>query len=355
MGKIIKIIGKVLLALLCLILLFLGIVFVYHRIMLGKEKGLISEPLGEMTEVDGRQMCVYTEGSGEHTIVFMSGYGTPSPILDFRPLYSRLAGDFRIVVVEKFGYGFSDETDDPRDIDTMLDQTRKAVAGAGIDGPFILCPHSASGLEAIYWAQKYPEEIEGIAALDMAMPGYHDETGYSIFEDKAMRFITNSGLLRILPADSLPFAFNSPELTDAEKAQYKAIMYARRGSATMIHEAEWCQRNVETIANNDAPTVPMLFFISTQQAETMFPSDPQKYLDLPRSYTDDQAEYIETDLGHYFHVEDPDFAASEIRRFIEKTFPSLRSAVTVQPSLSQRSFTTYSPSPEPPAVRASMR
>ena len=317
MGKIIKMIGKVLLVLLCLILLFFIIVFVYHRIMLGKEKGLISEPLGEMITVDGRQMCVYTEGSGEHTIVFMSGYGTPSPILDFRPLYSRLTDDFRIVAVEKFGYGFSDETDDPRDIDTMLRQTREAIAGAGVDGPFILCPHSASGLEAIYWAQTYPEEIEGIAALDIAMPGYHDETGYSIFEDRAMGFITNSGLIRILPDNSLPFAFNSPDLTDGEKEQYKAIMYARRGSATMIHEAEWCQRNVETISKGDAPTVPILFFISTQQSEIMFPSDPHKYLDLPRNYTDNKAEYVETDLGHYFHVEDPDFAASEIRRFAD--------------------------------------
>ena len=318
MQKTIKKIGKVLLILLCLLLLFLLIIFIYHRIMLSKEKELISEPLGEMIEVDGGQMCVYTEGSGEHTIVFMSGYGTPSPILDFRPLYSRLADDFRIVVVEKFGYGFSDETDDPRDIDTMLRQTREAIAGAGIDGPFILCPHSASGIEAIYWAQKYPEELEGIAALDIAMPGYHEEAGDSIFEDQAMRFVTNSGLLRMLPDDSLSFAFNYPDLTDAEKAQYKALMYARRGSATMIHEAEWCKKNIETITNGDAPTVPMLFFISTQQADVMFPSDPQKYLSLARNYTDNKAEYIETDLGHYFHVEDPDFAASEIRRFAEE-------------------------------------
>ena len=318
MQKAIKKIGKVLLVLLCLLLLFLIIVFIYHRIMLAKEKELISEPLGKMIDVDSGQMCVYTEGSGEHTIVFMSGYGTPSPILDFRPLYRRLVDDFRIVVVEKFGYGFSDETDDSRDIDTMLRQTREAIAGVGIEGPFILCPHSASGIEAIYWAQKYPEEIEGIAALDIAMPGYHEEAGDSVFLDQAMGFVTNSGLLRILPVDSFTFAFNYPDLTDEEKAQYKALMYARRGSATMIHEAEWCKRNMETIANGDAPAVPMLFITSTQQAEVMFPSDPQKYLSLARNYTDNKAEYVETDLGHYFHVEDPDFAASEIRKFAAK-------------------------------------
>ena len=64
MKKTLKITGKILLGLLCLLLLFMLVVFIYHRIMLNKEKPLISEPLGEMIEVDGGKMCVYTEGSG---------------------------------------------------------------------------------------------------------------------------------------------------------------------------------------------------------------------------------------------------------------------------------------------------
>ena len=48
-------------------------------------------------------MSVYTEGEGDHTIVFMSGWGTTSPILDFKALYSRLSDDYKIVVIEKFG------------------------------------------------------------------------------------------------------------------------------------------------------------------------------------------------------------------------------------------------------------
>ena len=106
MKKAIKIILRIILIIICLLFLFLLGVLVYHRVMLNKEKPLISQPLGDMTEVDGSKMCVYTEGSGEHTIVFMSGYGTPSPILDFKPLYDKLSDDHRIAVVEKFGYGF---------------------------------------------------------------------------------------------------------------------------------------------------------------------------------------------------------------------------------------------------------
>lgn len=317
MKKIIKIIGKVLLVLMCLLLLFLLSIYIYHRIMLNKEKELISKPLGEMIEVDDGQMCVYTAGNGTCTLVFMSGYGTPSPILDFRPLYSRLTDDFRIVVVEKFGYGFSDETDSPRDIDTMLRQTREAIAGAGVEGPFILCPHSASGLEAIYWAHKYPEEVEGIAAFDIAMPGYH-KNGFSTFEDHAMSFIVNSGLIRLIPSDSMAWGLNSSDLTDKEKEQYRALMYARRGSETMLHEADACEKNVQIISANEVPTVPMLFFISKQMAAVLSPDDPEWYLSLARDYTDNKAEYIELDCGHYVHVEEPDYIASEIRKFAEE-------------------------------------
>lgn len=317
MKNALKKIGKVLLVILIILAVFFFVVFIFHRVMLNKEKPLIAEPLGTMVEVDGGEMCVYTEGEGEHTIVFMSGYGTPSPILDFKPLYSRLSDDFRIVVVEKFGYGFSDETDMSRDIDTMLEQTRKAITGADIEGEFILCPHSASGIEAIYWAQKYPDEIEGIAFLDVAMPGYHEEAGYSIFLDELMQFIMNSGLGRLIPVEAQPYAYNTDDLTDEEKAQFKALLFARRGSETMIHEAEWCKENMETISDNAVPDVPMLFFTSKQMAAVMFPSDPEKYLTLAERYTGRAVENILLECGHCVHVEEPDFIAEKIRRFAE--------------------------------------
>ena len=36
------------------------------------------------------------------------------PILDFKSLYSQLSDNYKIVVIEKFGYGFSDIVDEKR-------------------------------------------------------------------------------------------------------------------------------------------------------------------------------------------------------------------------------------------------
>ena len=71
MKKAFKIIGKVLLVIIILLITFLLIVFTYNKIMMNKEKTLLEEPLGEMIEVDGHNMCIYSEGKGEHTLVLL--------------------------------------------------------------------------------------------------------------------------------------------------------------------------------------------------------------------------------------------------------------------------------------------
>ena len=147
MKKILRNILKVILIVITVIVLFVIISLFRHKVCSSREKDLLT-PLGELVEVNGHKMSVYTEGDGAKTLVFMSGGGTCSPILDFKSLYSLLSNDYKIVVVEKFGYGFSDVVDENRDIDTMLSETRMALDKAGIKGPYVLCPHSMSGLEA---------------------------------------------------------------------------------------------------------------------------------------------------------------------------------------------------------------
>ena len=57
-------------------------------------------------------------------LCFCLGSGTCSPILDFKSLYSLLSDEYRIVVVEKFGYGYSDVVDEDRNIQTVLSENK---------------------------------------------------------------------------------------------------------------------------------------------------------------------------------------------------------------------------------------
>ena len=105
-----KKIVKLFLIIIAIIIILILAIYMNHRIHLIKEAEFLS-PLGEIVQVDGNNMSVYTEGDSETTLIFMSGGGTSSPILDFKSLYSCLSDEYRIAVVEKFGYGFSDVVD----------------------------------------------------------------------------------------------------------------------------------------------------------------------------------------------------------------------------------------------------
>ena len=180
MEKILKRTGKIILILLCIVLIFLSTSTIYHHISLSYEKNSIISN-GTLVEVEGHKIHIYAEGDkgSKPTLVFMSGSGTVAPVYDFKSLYSILSHEYRIAVVEKAGYGYSQIIEVERDIDTMLGEVRQGLSIAGEEGPYVLFPHSMSGLEAIAWAQQYPDEVKAIVGLDMAVPESYDFFNFS--------------------------------------------------------------------------------------------------------------------------------------------------------------------------------
>lgn len=105
-----------------LLILIIGISFINNKIQLSKEYSIFI-PNGKMVGVNGHKIHVYTEGDGNNEIlVFMSGGGTCSPVLDFKSLYSLLSNQYKIAIVEKAGYGFSEIIDVDREIDIVLEE-----------------------------------------------------------------------------------------------------------------------------------------------------------------------------------------------------------------------------------------
>ena len=319
MKKALKIWIKVILVILAILVLFLLISFIRHKICSSSEKDLLT-PLGELVEVDNHNMSLYIEGEGKHTFVFLSGGGTCSPILDFKSLYSLLSDDYRIVVVEKFGYGFSDIVDSERDIDTVLRQTRTALDKAGIDGPYILCPHSMSGIEALYWAQQFPEEVEAIIGLDMAVPNYYEEMKINIPVMMLGQYGAALGVSRWIPGISESDAIKFGTLTDHEKEIYRAVFYNKTATVTMINEAMEIKHSANVVKANDIPQIPMLLFISDGSGGTGF--DEETWRRIPKEYISksDHANYIELNCPHYVHDYKYVEISNEIKNFINNNF-----------------------------------
>ena len=312
MMKVIKVIGIIILVLLVVIILALAAIYIHHRIKLKQEAPLLEKPLGQMVEVDGHNMCVFSEGEGEHTLLFLSGSGTPAPILDFKSLYSLLDDDYRIVVIEKYGYGFSDIVDTERSFTTILRQDREALEKAGIEGPFILCPHSMSGLEAFMWAQDYPDEVEAIVGLDNVLPRTYDN--YDIEGTlKLEKYITAArelGIVRLYYSDS----FLPDALSKDEKDLYRAIASRNTVNVDVINEGRAIVEAVKIIDSKPKPDVPMIMFISDGKE-----TKGSDWVGNHYAYAEDlsNAKVIELGCGHYVHYFKPDEIASETRSFIE--------------------------------------
>lgn len=304
----------VVLAMMIILVLFVIISFVRHKICSSKEKDLRT-PLGALVEVNGHNMSVYIEGKEDKTLVFLSGGGTCSPILDFKSLYSLLTDEYKIVVVEKFGYGFSDVVDENRDIDTILSETRTALEKAEVQGPYILCPHSMSGLEALYWAQKYPKEVEAIIGLDMAVPGYYDEMNISIPVMKAGQYGAALGITRWIPSLAESDAMKFGTLSDKEKEIYKAVFYQRTATVTMINEMKTVKDNANVVKEKGVPQVPMLLFVSNGSGGTGFTEE--RWRSIPKEYisASENARFIELDCPHYVHDYKYEEIGKEIRNF----------------------------------------
>lgn len=234
-----KIFKKIVIYFIVFILIGLVAILNYHRYQLSKESKLLGTK-GTLVEVDHQKINVYTEGDGQDTYVFMAGSGVAAPIYEMKGLYSKFSQEQKIVVIERAGYGYSDVSKDERDIDTMLAQTREALLKSGNKPPYILVPHSISGVEAIYWAQKYPEEIKGIIALDIGLPSQYVEHKMGLVDlwtVRGMNMLTKIGLQRLFSSQ----VYNSEVmkqsfLTNEEKEIYKALSYKQVFNNDMKNE-----------------------------------------------------------------------------------------------------------------------
>ncbi|GAA0713132.1 alpha/beta hydrolase [Paraclostridium ghonii] len=316
MRKMVKTIGGSICAIAIIICILIVIIFINHKINLSKENKQFL-PIGQMVNVNGHYMHIYSEGDGDIPLIFMSGGGTSSPTLDFKSLYSLLSDNYKIVVVEKFGYGFSDIVDTPRDIDSILNDTRQALALANIKGPYILFPHSMSGIEALYWAQLHPEEVKGIVGLDMAVPKAYENYKINIPMIKIGAIASKLGITRLIPNLSESDAIKYGTLTDDEKKLYKTIFYRRTATSTMINEVLEVKNNAKKVSENSMPNIPILMFVSNGIGTGWSKQDWRNIQETALKEFKN-GEIVHLDCSHYVHDIEYKKIAKDATNFIEK-------------------------------------
>lgn len=303
-----------------LVVLVMIVSIINHKIKLKKEDDLFKTN-GKLVEVNKHLLNVYIGGNknSDITLVFMSGGGTCSPTLDFKTLYTLFENDYQIAVVEKAGYGFSDISDIDRDIDTILYETRESLNKAGVDNKeFVLFPHSMSGIEALYWANKYPEEVKGIVGLDPSVPKAYENMKINNTMLNLSKFGADIGITRFIPSivdDSS--AIKDGNLTDKEKELYRVIFYRRTATSSMLAETKSIKESAKKLESIDTTNVPMLFFVSNGEGTGCAKEEWRKFI-IDYINNKQNGEYQILECSHYVHNIEYQKIYEESMKFINK-------------------------------------
>ena len=263
---------------------------------------------GELVTINEHKIHVYRDGNADApAIVFMSGHCTVSPVYDFKVLYERLLHDFRVIVIEKFGYGYSDLHESSCDIDTLVSIQRQALRALGETGPYILAPHSMSGLEAIRWKQKYPDDVSAIIGIDMATP-----LSFSVWtEEDIKKTVRLMQVLRRLKLANILSSVSNLSLTEEEFEQHKLLKKRNAFNTCCINEAKEVLNNARVVGKDGNVQCPTLLFSSNgKDQERDWVENQQKFAKIM------EARLISYDCGHYIHHFKSDEMCKEIIEFV---------------------------------------
>ena len=265
---------------------------------------------GETVTVDGRAMNVVVSGDGEETIVLLPGLGTAAPALDFQPLIAELQDTYRVVAVEPFGTGLSDQTDVPRTAENITREVHAALQELGIDR-YTLMGHSISGIYALTYTAAYPDEVTAFVGIDSSVP---DQPGWDEpMPTSTIATLSTLGITRILgaiggdPYEGLPF--------DADTKDRMQVLSARTAAApTLLDEMDRAKDNFAAVSGTTFPAdLPVLLFVADEDAEV------PGWLELHevQAASVDHGEVVRIEGGHYLHHTQSPALADRTRTFLD--------------------------------------
>ncbi|MCL2775446.1 MAG: alpha/beta hydrolase [Oscillospiraceae bacterium] len=225
-------------------------------------------PYGQLIDVFGKKMCVKVDGSGKKVVVLLHGGGIVSPILELDPLAVLLKNNFTVVTIEYFGYGFSDKTDKPRTIENITDEIHEALHILGFP-KYYLMAHSISGIYSLYYINKYPNEVEGFAGIDISVPRqneFFNTEKINVISAYVLRFLNNVGIMRLIYKfspklfikDICGYKYSREDLETLRKLYFRNI-----SNKTVINELKNSTENFQKALNMKFPkSVPVLLFLA---------------------------------------------------------------------------------------------
>lgn len=280
---------------------------------------------GTMVNVNNHNINVVSMGTGDTTVVFTGGLNEPSSYADFYPLYSEISKYTKVAVYDRPGHGWSEVTDEPRDIDSIVEEMHTALLESGQKPPYILVGHSLASLTSIRFAQTYKDEVAGIVLIDGGSPEYYSKNSLEFSKSSSYIYKTlkSLGIARLaLYHTSYSSKFVSGQnglksLPDDLKQLYFSMTLKTMYNKNIIDEGKMAQDNAKTILNGEKLGDIPLRILSAENTVLEIPEWQDSQMAL-KEWSTSSSQIVVKDSRHSIHQFAPEIINEEILKLIKK-------------------------------------
>ncbi|MTI96690.1 MAG: alpha/beta hydrolase [Firmicutes bacterium] len=297
---------------------------VIHHLLRKREEKKNPSP-GKMLTIDESKMHIYGQGEGEPTLVFSCGAGSFSLGMYYRT-FCQLAQTTRVVLYDRFGYGWSESTNTPRTFEQINSELMELLDKSGEKGPYVLIGHSLGAVEVFQCAQRYPEQVAGVVLLDSAhlekKPIYYFMNAMVFY---FLAFLRTAGILRLLvrlkafdPFKDVAETGHYPE--DIMKTNLE-MFYNKICTRNSLHELKEYYK--DTDLDKQLGDMPLLV-LTAEHARTKA-KNYQKLVANHKhlaSLSTNSVHKILPGTDHMFPVLKPDLVTEEIKLFMNSMVPA---------------------------------
>lgn len=305
------------------VLIVLGLVLVsaLANVVLEAREKATTAPYGERIAVAGGSLNIVRNAGGNPSgsqgppIIPLSGLGTAAPGLDFAPLMRELDG-FDTMVVEGFGYGYSDMAASARTNEHISNELHEALAKLQVRRPYVLAGHSIAGFYLLDYANRYRAEVAAVVGIDATIPKPGD---HPVEEPQAginwVKLVASTGLVRDVAAVAPGLVDpDSSAYSEEQLRQMRAMMLWNIGNSAVADETARIGNNAQALRGVTYPAdLPVLAFIADEK-DSRAAGKAAAAEDLLRNVT--RHKVLTLEGRHYLHWTQSKRMAAEIRGFL---------------------------------------
>jgi len=123
-------------------------------------------PENTMVKVKGHALHMMSQGEGEFTVIFESGFG--NDLSHWRRVAPAISQKAKVVIYSRAGAGLSEKITTPRSLIESTQALNELIIRAKLKPPFILVGHSYGSHIVRTYAARNPQNIAGLVLVDPA-------------------------------------------------------------------------------------------------------------------------------------------------------------------------------------------